>query len=225
MRVLVSDLWSVPRLSSSQIELCKWVGLLAMVCDHVDRAFFGDALIGWTEFGRLTFPAFAFALAQGLSQLEVERVGKVVVRLVVAGAVAQLFFFWLWGRGDLNCLFTFALGAGLWWVWVSWRVALIVAVPLALWASTAVEFQWPGLVMVVATIWACRGWGGLPAWFFGLAVLGLVNRNSWGYLVVPLVFVLQLTPLAVPRVRGLFYWLYPGHMAVLCLVRAFLGVL
>ena len=54
--------------SNGTIEGLKWVGLLLMTGDHVNKYLFAERLPGLSELGRLAMPIFGFVLAYNLAR-------------------------------------------------------------------------------------------------------------------------------------------------------------
>src|SRR4249920_2578087 len=85
----------LPRLvvSNGTIEGLKWLGLLLMTGDHVNKYLFAEQLSGLSELGRLAMPIFGFVLAYNLARpgtLEGGAYPRAIKRLAVWGAVASV---------------------------------------------------------------------------------------------------------------------------------------
>lgn len=206
-----------PQLNTWQIECAKWLGFVAMLADHTNKALFAGELVGWSEFGRLTFPLFAYALGSGLRSHA--DMGSVEKRLWMWALASQVPFWLLWGRSDLNVLF--ALAGGVTFVQACARRDYLLCAVLAI-GSTWVEFGWFGLGMVVASIYVARSQSleVTCGWVASLALLGLSNGNDYALLSVPVLYLVQFVQLRVPRMRGVFYPLYPLHLLVLAAIVA-----
>lgn len=214
-----------PELSYGQTESLKWIAFSLMVNEHFWRYVIGDDHgLAW-QIGRVVFPLFAWVLAYNLGRnWSADGVRRVVVRLLIFGLVAQPFAIYLTGSYRLNVLFTLAAGLVLAFAWIfSGRHAWICAA-VALLASPFAEFDLFGVALVFSlTVWQCSQrlrWA-IPS-AVSLAALYLVNGNWLALLFVPLVVFAVYLPMQFPRVRGLFYYLYPAHLAALSLI-AFLA--
>lgn len=205
-------------LSQGQWEALKWVALASMLVDHTGRVLFqGEPWM--LDAGRLAFPLFALLLGAGVARQHLGGIKRIGRQLALWGLVAQPFAWLLWRTGAGNILWTMALGVGL--VLVArygeqgFRRWAVCAVLLAL--GVVVEYGAVGVALVAASEWLCRERSRRSAVMYGgvLAVLCVINGNAYALLVVPLVLVWGRVPVQVPRIRHLFYAVYPVHLAVL----------
>lgn len=216
-------------MTSNGRELLKWIALVLMTGDHLAKVFAGGYVPLASELGRIAFPMFALVMAYNLAQPGAD-VLKSLRRLTLWGVIAQpahalAFGYWL----PVNVLLSFALAAACvhciqhrrWW-----PLALLVGP-----APLLVDYQWAGVVLVLAWWWffrspAClRGdgtiWIAVRRFWLAVAALAplcLYNGNPWALAGLPLVFWLA-DPLrrlpAVPRTRWAFYGYYVVHLLLL----------
>ena len=110
--------WTLP---PGALEALKWIGLAAMLGDHVDKALFDDGLAALSEIGRIAFPLFALVFGYNLARPDgdwADTYRRVLRRLLLFGIIALPFSVLAFERWDLlplNILFTLALGLGLVW--------------------------------------------------------------------------------------------------------------
>lgn len=221
---------------SGTLEALKWIGLAAMLGDHVNKALFADALPWLSEIGRIAFPLFALVFGYNLARVRQtgapgaqapwqEAYRRTLWRLLGFGVLAFPFSVLAFQRWDLlpvNILFTLAAGLGL--VWCIRRndiAGALVASVLFLGGGLLVEFNWPGLLLIVAC-WACFARPGLAAWLgalISLALLAAVNGNFHAMWAVPVAWIVSRCDVELPRNRWLFYAFYPAHLAVLAALR------
>jgi hypothetical protein len=197
----------------------KLLAAALMVIDHVGYVFFPDA-VGFRILGRLSFPLFAWLLAQG--EAHTRDVQKYALRLVVWGLVSQPLYQLTFDTQQINILFTLLLGLG------CLRMARLFP-------------RWQGLTWVcgygLAEV-AHMDYGG-----YGIVAIALLGqfqpRIIWwvSWVIFHLIFSLAiperisqypavLAPLLVPlsnqqpgaKVRW-FYLFYPLHLAVLLLIK------
>lgn len=207
------------------IEGLKWLALVLMVLDHVNKYVLHDTVPALFALGRLSMPLFAFVLGFNLARPGVLAGGvgfRVLKRLGLAGLVATVPFIGLgglaWGWWPFNIMAMLAVtvavaqladqpGKG--------RFALAVAVFIV--GGAFVEFWWAGVALGLAAWRYCRrpSWSALAVWIVALASLYAINRNWWALASLPLVFAAPHVRLAVPRVRWFFYAFYPLHLALL----------
>lgn len=211
-------------LSDAAILLLKLFALAWMVADHVDLYAFGGALGIHDGIGRIVFPVFAFVLAYNLTRVPVERLWSLAYRLAVAGGIATAAYTYLQGGLLLlNVMFTLALAVAVGASWLQGRAVL--AAVLFVVGGAFVDYQWFGLLCVLLGWWSLREGGlcgegrrcalALPALF--AALLWPINGSWWALLAVPLVLAASTVDGPAPRLKWLFYGLYPGHLYLLAL--------
>ena len=223
-----SSKWPGLRISNGSLEALKWLGLLCMTGDHINKYLFNETLPYLYELGRLTMPIFGFVLGINLARPGARDRGvyrRTLLRLAVFGAVASVPFI--------------ALGGVLhhWWplniLWTLWAVVLIVdlahrGMPGAIAAivvlavmGSCVEFWWPALFFCLAVYWYATRPSWPPAVFgvWALASLAIINGNFWALAAAPLIAIVCSLDLRLPRLRWVFYAYYPMHLAALWLIR------
>jgi hypothetical protein len=216
--------------SNGAIELLKWFAFLAMIGDHVNVYIFDRELPYLFEFGRLAMPIFAIVLGYNLSRPEFHESNaywRVIYRLLLSGLVSVPVILMLRHVGwvdiwPLNIMFLLLIstmicllidGGG-------WRD---VVMALLLWGVTGflVEFAWPGIALCVATWFYFRS-GNWPYLLFALlGLLGVcaLNGNMWALTSIPIIAVAAHSNFEFPRIRYVFYWLYPLHLGGLLLLQ------
>ena len=95
-------------MSREQRQFIQCVAALTMLMDHIGAVFF-PAVIGFRAIGRLSFPLFAFGIAQGVTYTSDFR--KYFLRILMAAAVSQPIYMRLFALTQLNPLFMLAWGA------------------------------------------------------------------------------------------------------------------
>lgn len=95
-------------MSREQRQFIQCVAALTMLIDHIGAVFF-PAVIGFRAIGRLSFPLFAFGIAQGVTYTSDFR--KYFIRILVAAVVSQPIYMKLFTLTQLNPLFMLAWGA------------------------------------------------------------------------------------------------------------------
>jgi len=212
-------------LSSGTLEALKWLALLLMTLDHVNKHLLHASVPELFAAGRLTMPLFGFVLGYNLARPGVLASGgysRTARRLAVFGSFATIPFIALgglgWGWWPFNIMATLLVATlCAWLIEVGGPARLALACVVFIVGGALVEFWWPGLAACLLAWAYCRRprWLTLALWVGALASLYVINRNLWALVAVPLIFAAAQLKLTVPRGRLGFYVYYPAHLAVL----------
>ena len=213
-------------LSDGSVEGLKWIGLLAMTVDHVNRYLLSPQSLPLYDFGRIALPIFGVVFAYNLARPgALSNINRWLRRLLLFGLVAQ-FAYLLLERPILNVLFTLAVAATVLWIietrpsWTGlvWALAVFGA------GGAIVEFRWWGVSYVVAAYLWCkrRGSADLMLWIAATALLFAVNRNFYALLAIPIVLIASWQDWHLPRLRWLFYAYYPAHLLAISIAARIL---
>lgn len=217
-------------LANGSLEALKWLALVAMTYDHVERLLLVPSGVGpATAFGRLAFPLFAFVLAHNLARPGIGPAvyRRLLFRLSGFGLLAVPSYQYFLGPLPLNILFTLALATLLIWcfesrtTWVG-RIGFLGLLP----ASLLVEYSWYGIVLVLGLYCWCRFgllWWTLAGLVLGFWALTLANGTAWGCWAIFLIIGASYLTLSVPRLKWIFYVYYPFHLSLLVLLRWWWG--
>jgi hypothetical protein len=220
-------------IANGTLEALKWLGLVLMTVDHVNKYLLAHTLPFAFQAGRLAMPIFVFVLAYNLARPGAVAAGahlRTCKRLLVFGLVACVpymsFGTVLGGWWPLNILFMLLVATAI--------IGLIdhggrlqggFAVALFAVGGSVVEYWWPGLVLALA----CWNYCKVPtlarlAWLVvATAALAVVNQNFWAIAALPLLLVAPYVEIPTPRMRHIFYVYYPAHLAVLWLVGSWMA--
>lgn len=223
-------------IADGTIEAMKWIALVAMTIDHVNKHLFQGSIAVMFGLGRLAMPLFVFVLAYNLMRPSVqgsERHTRIVRRLILWAVVATPVYVALNGLLPLNILFMLASIAAILRLfqantWFSKAAAVAIFAVSGLF----VEYWWPGLAIGLASAAYCaRPTTGRLVWlgaciafassFVALLMLGAkapplaIAMNACALLVVPAVACASRVELSVPRLKYVFYGYYPIHLAIL----------
>lgn len=215
---------SVGAVVAPGIEWLKWLGLFAMLYDHVSEYVL--PLPFAASVGAYAFPFFALALVSAVAGHGPAKATGVAVRCLKWGIVAQLAVLVVRDPVPFNVLFT--LGAGL---YVGARIrqavernrvtgtaALKVAACVLL--GSASEFSLPGVALVTVAYLAAVGH--VPSWtvYVPAALLFPFNEMSFAALLAVWVAgIILVDAPRVPRVPGLFYPAYVLQWPFLGMLR------
>lgn len=215
-------------LSTGALEGLKYAALLFMLGDHVNKYLFNGTLPWLFELGRLAMPLFGIVLAYNLARPEItdRQIKRVILRLAIFAGLATPFFIALggvkYGWWPLNILFTLLIATVVVRLLDSGRpVYVLLAVAIFLFGGFAVEFQWYAIAVVVAAWLFFDKPGAGTALLVVLAIgsLWLVNANFYALLAIPLVVLASFIRGNFPRLKWLFYGIYPLHLGALLLIR------
>lgn len=219
--------WSFLAASEGQLTTLKWIGVAAMLVDHIGRYGFGLGLDSWAfAVGRIAFPIFAAVLGIHLARFGIDA-GRYVrtSRRLALWAVASMVPAWL-ARGEwlpVNVFATLALGA-LCCAASRHRpgVAGIAFLFVCFAAGLFVEFSTPG----VALVWCVCAASKSPTsrltqvgLLGSILLLTLMNGLFGGSAAVTgtlggvsLVWIAGWLPGCGSRAKWVFYALYPLHL-------------
>ena len=216
------------RIESGTLEALKWLGLVLMTVDHVNKYLLHDSIPALFNIGRLALPIFSFVLAYNLARpasLANGAYGRVARRLAIAGVLASVPFIGLgglvWEWWPLNILFMLLVSTGVMALLErGGTLRLGAAAVLFVLGGAMVEFWWPAIVMTLAAWRYTRRptWTSLIVWIAAAASLYIINRNLWALAALPLIFVAPQLSITMPRVRHVFYVFYPLHLLVLWVI-------
>ena len=214
--------------SDGSLEALKWVGLVLMTLDHVNKYLLHSDAVLLFNMGRVVMPIFAVVLAYNLARpgtFDRSVYPKVMQRLAIAGVLATPPFIALgglgWGWWPLNIMFMLLVATGVMYLSQRGTVGRVLAVGLFVIGGAFVEFWWPALAIAVGA-WSYFRRPNWPALLFALAgLLALydINKNLWALAALPLIVLASRLDLPVPRLRWVFYAFYPLHLAGIWLVR------
>lgn len=218
-------------LSSGTVEALKWIAVVLMSIDHVNRFILHDSVSNMYALGRLAMPIFAFTLAYHLAQPGAFANGmhlRIIRRLAFFAIISSIPYIALnkliQGWWPLNILFAFLVGTGLLALLESstkYRNAL--AFLLFILGGAIVEFWWAGLGVFFFSWRYVRS----PNWidFSGLVIamflLGNINGDQWAMVSLPVIFVAPYIKINIPRLKHVLYVYYPIHLTFLWLIVRF----
>ena len=215
-------------LSSGTLEALKWLALLLMTIDHVNKHLLHASVPKLCAAGRLALPLFGFVLGYNLARpgaLASGGYSRTARRLAFFGTIATIPFIALgglgWGWWPFNIMAALLVATlCAWLIEVGGPARLVAAAAVFIVGGALVEFWWLGPAVCLLAWAYCRrpSWLTLALWIGALASLYVINRNLWALTALPLVFAAGQVKLNVPRGRLGFYGYYPAHLAVLWIV-------
>uniref|UniRef100_C5D070 TraX family protein n=1 Tax=Variovorax paradoxus (strain S110) TaxID=543728 RepID=C5D070_VARPS len=212
--------WSV---SNGSLEALKWVGLLLMAGDHVNKYLLHESSPALYALGRMAMPLFGFVLMVNLARpgaLESGMHLRVMRRLAIFALLATPAFVHLVGWWPLNILATLFLATLIVWLlerdgWAARRTALIAFLV----GGAMVEFWWPALLFCLGSWAFLRRPNGLRMllWTLATASLTAINGNFAAVTALLLIWGARQVEIPLPRSRWVFYAFYPIHLSLIAL--------
>jgi hypothetical protein len=219
-------------LADGTLEGLKWLGVVLMTVDHVDKYLLHESVPVMFAFGRLALPLFGFVLAYNLARPKARGNGtytRTLRRLAVAGLVATVPSIALgglgWGWWPLNVMWMLAAAVAVMYLTERGGRGALAAAGLAfLVIGGFVEFWWPGIALCLGAWRYCKrpSCGALAVWIGSTAALFIINRNFWALAAIPVILVATQIRLTVPRTRFAFYVYYPAHLCAVWAIRQWL---
>ena len=222
------DSFTPPRLelATGTLEALKWLGLVLMTVDHINKYLFNGTCAAAFAAGRLALPIFAVVLAYNLARpdsLARGVYGRTARRLLVHGVLATPTFVALGGLVadvyPLNILFTLLVATLV--IQLVDHGKPTAAVVAFVMGGALVEFWWPAIGLCVAVWLYTRrpSWRCLVFGAFCCASLQIVNGNGWAFAAFPVLLVATRWKLVMRRSQWVFHAYYPLHLLALWLIR------
>lgn len=211
-----------------------FTGIVAVICmliDHMGVVFFPQQ--AWMRVvGRIALPLFAWGIAVGAEHTR--NIAKYALRLFVLMIISQPFYMYGLDHSLLKLNIFATLFLGLIGIWgLKDRKEWMTVIALALGQLLEPDYGFRG-VLCILLLWACREnplalavcfstfcviWGGAysPVWTTPYFV---VRLQTCAILALPLMLYPKATRTKTPR--WLMYGAYPGHLALLWLIRSLL---
>lgn len=216
-----------PRLvvSDGTLEALKWLALLLMVADHINKYLLHDASHILFNCARSAMPLFVFVLAYNLARPDSFESGahtRTMKRLALFGVLATPPFMALGGLlagwWPLNILFALlSLTAIIYYLEQQTIPGCLIACTVFIVAGSSVEFWWPVLAFGIAVWWYCNTpqLTALIIAIVALLLLRLINGNDWALAALPVLFLSTAVNIPMRRYQWLFYYFYPLHLGLL----------
>jgi hypothetical protein len=219
-------------MADGSLAAIKWVALVLMVLDHVNKYLYAEELPVIFQCGRIVMPMFGFVLAYNLARPDAFARGvhgRMMYRLTLAGLAASPMFIILNGMyvtanawWPLNILFMLLLVVSLTYlIDRGGAQCYALAVTLFVFGGAFVEYLWMGVLSCLGAWLFCRdaSTSRLLLWFLGTLSLTVVNGNAWALAAIPMVLMAGRIALRLPRLTWVFYAFYPAHLMLLFGVR------
>ncbi len=221
-------------LPDGTLELLKWLAVVLMTIDHINKYLLGFSQPWMFYLGRLAMPIFTAVLAYNLARPGAFEKGlfqRTFRRLVLFGLISTPTFVAIGSTYDdslwpLNIMFLFAaIVACVWLIELDDIGAKTLMVVIFAVMGLLAEYLWFGIGFGIAVWYYSKR----PSWtaaIFGIlfcATLNLFNNVYWSLLALPILFLAPRIKLRLPRLRLAFYAYYPLHLAVLWWLQHAIG--
>ena len=207
-------------MTREQRQFIQWVAALTMLIDHIGMMFF-PTVLGFRAIGRLSFPLFAFGIAQGVAYTSDFR--KYFLRILIAAVVSQPIYLKAFEVSSLNPLFMLAWGAMALYLWKQERKAMAGILLLGS-AFVDMSYGWYG----VWTIFFFGFYGMQDSLcFYGQVIINVLyglTKGAWVQILSLFSFSFldgkwRIQALSKKLPRYFFYVFYPLHLLVLVGIR------
>lgn len=203
-------------MSRAQRQFMQMIAALTMLIDHIGAVFFPD-MMGFRAIGRLSFPLFAFGIAEGVRHTT--HFGKYCGRILLTALLSQPIYMLLFDTAQGNPLFMLAWGAAAVYFWQKGRreIAAVLLIG-SLWSD--MSYGWYGVwtIFVFSFYWERES-----LCFYGQLLLNLLyglRTRAWIQALSLFSFCFldgkwRINALAKPMPRYFFYVFYPAHLLLL----------
>lgn len=215
-------------LSDGAIEGIKWLALVLMTLDHINKHLLHGSIPAIFAVGRTAMPLFALTLAYNLARPGALQGGvyfRVAKRLALIGAISSVPFIALgglaWGWWPLNVMAMFLASTCVMYFWEkggAWgSIGAIAAFSIG---GGLVEFWWPGIALCVSAwrYFKRPRLAPLCVCIASTASLYVINRNHWALAAFAVLLLATKIKPEIPRTPKVFYAYYPAHLAVIWLL-------
>ena len=220
-------------------NLLKIIAVITMIVDHIGWQFFPD-IIWLRAIGRLTFPIFAFFIAQGMIYTRNRK--KYILTMLIIGLISQLAYSFLSvSYFNLNVMFTFVLASLLIWTieeiknnsrkakfWLILTLLVISIVSLSL--ISTLNYGIYGVALILVFYFARDE--KVIMYILATLILFALTLKKWifgGYSMASAVQIFSLLTIPIlmlyngkkgkSNLKYLFYVFYPLHLIILLILK------
>ena len=210
-------------MTREQRQFIQIIAALTMLIDHIGAVFFPQS-IGFRAIGRLSFPLFAFGIAQGVACTRNFR--KYFGRILLAAIISQPIYYMLFHMTQLNPLFMLAWGGAALYFWRQEKKG-IAAVMLFGSVFVDMSYSWYGVwTIFLFGFYAVKE----TTCFYGqVAINAIYGFTTGAWLQILSLFSFgfldgkwRIEALSKKLPRYFFYVFYPLHLLVLWGIKTIL---
>ena len=207
-------------MTREQRQFIQWVAALTMLIDHIGMMFF-PTVLGFRAIGRLSFPLFAFGIAQGVAYTSDFR--KYFLRILLVAVISQPIYLKAFEVSSLNPLFMLAWGAMALYLWKQER-KIMAGILLLGSVFVDMSYGWYG----VWTIFFFGFYGMQDSLcFYGQVIINVLyglTKGAWVQILSLFSFSFldgkwRIQAFSKKLPRYFFYAFYPLHLLVILVVK------
>jgi len=217
-------------LSRNTLNGVKWVALLLMLIDHINKMLLSSHYDWMYSLGRISMPLFSIALGLNLASIgrDTAVYKRVCARLWLFGVLATPVFVvvnqpLILGWLPLNILFMFLCAVVIVGALESnSSFGIPIAAVMFVVGSLFVEFWWPG-VLLVLSVWSYQRKPNVFSviiFILSLLLISLINGNGWSFACIPVILLIKhFKKVTWQRAQLFFYGFYPAHLYLIWVVQ------
>lgn len=203
-------------MTRAQRQFLQSIAALTMLIDHIGAVFFPQ-MIGFRAIGRLSFPLFAFGIAEGVRHTG--HFGKYCGRILLTALLSQPIYSLLFDTAQGNPLFMLAWGAATVYFWQKGQKEITAVLLIgSLWSN--MSYSWYGVwtIFFFSFYWERESFC-----FYGQLVCNIlygVFTKAWIQALSLFSFSFLDGKWCIPALtkatpRYFFYIFYPAHLLLL----------
>lgn len=214
------------KIADGSIEALKWLAMVAMTLDHMNRIFFNPGSIVFYSIGRIAMPIFAFVFVYNFArstEFVAAHYYKSCQRLLLFGVLATpayLSMMHIHGLIPLNIMFTLLVAAATLFFYEKEGLGARAIVCFFV-GGVFVEYSWYGIFICLTSWFYCKTPNSMSLLGIILAFILLdgFNQSDWTLMAIPIILLASRIDFKVPRARFLFWVYYPLHLSVMILIK------
>lgn len=215
------------QLSNGSVEALKWLGLILMTGDHLNKYLLDRSAPALYAAGRLAMPIFVFVIAFNMARCDASARVRTMKRLALFGCFATPVYIALnhdhaiFGWLPLNIMSTLlVIVAAIWLLDSGHKFLAILSV---VFGGVFVAFWWPAVTLGLSAYYYYLrpSWGAAFCGFLSCLLLCSINNNLWAFASVPVLLIVSLCKMDLPRFKWVFYVYYPSHLGFILALRSF----
>lgn len=200
-------------------QMTAALAAVLMVVDHIGALFFPGE-IGFRMIGRLSFPLFAYGIAQGVTYTS--NFSKYFLRILLAAVISQPIYQLAFYKTNFNPLFTLALGAVVLWLsrqGQKERVLAFILLFLSFWIKSSYSWYGVATIFLYGFYYCARDIS-----LYGQIALQIIygfTTGAWiqSFSLCAFPFAGRIWKKQVSLPKYFFYVFYPLHLIILVGIR------